>query len=106
MTEANTPRMGRYSAGWRSFPLRLFANYYFRRSARRRTASEPVTLRNDSIAKARPVMLIEGPKELGPAMKAYLSALDYVMVDGFVDNPALIDEIAWDTVAIPRERWK
>ncbi len=60
----------------------------------------------ETIAKSRPVMLIEGPKELGPAMKAYLKELDYVMVDGFADDPVLIDEIAWDTVAIPRERWK
>ena len=31
MTEATTPKMGRYSAGWRRFLFRFFANTYFRR---------------------------------------------------------------------------
>lgn len=59
----------------------------------------------ETIAAARPVMLIEGPKELGPPMEAFLRDLDYVMIDGHSEKPELIEHIVWDTVAIPRERW-
>ena len=59
-----------------------------------------------TIAKARPVMLVEGPKELAPQIDAYLKALDYVILDGEVEKPVPLDSIVWDTVAIPKEKWR
>ena len=58
-----------------------------------------------TIAAARPIMLIEGPKELNQQITSFFRDLDYVMIDGVVDNSPLIEAIAWDTVAIPREKW-
>ncbi len=59
----------------------------------------------ETISKARPVMLIEGPQELADAMKAYLDSLDYLIVDGHKETEELINHTVWDTVAIPREKW-
>ena len=57
-----------------------------------------------TIASARPVMLIEGPKELAPGIDAFLRDLNYVLLDGAVDRPTELDSIVWDTVAVPREK--
>lgn len=58
-----------------------------------------------TIEEQRPVMLIEGPEELAHAMKDYFKDLDYVFLDGTAENPAPLETTAWDTVAVPRERW-
>lgn len=54
----------------------------------------------------RPVLLIEGPKQLADDMVAYFRDLDYVFMDGFAENPVPLDTTAWDTVAVPGERWR
>jgi len=59
-----------------------------------------------TIAAARPIMLIESPKEISAGIKAFLDSLDYVIADGAAETPALIAEPVWDTVAIPKEKWR
>jgi FkbM family methyltransferase len=59
-----------------------------------------------TIAKFRPVMLVEGPRELWPDMMAFFTGHDYIVVDGQFDNPAPLSEPVWDTVAVPREKWE
>ena len=59
----------------------------------------------ETIAAARPVVLVEGPRELWPQLLAYFKALDYVIYDGVAEVPVLLDEPVWDTVAVPREKW-
>jgi len=59
-----------------------------------------------TIAAHRPVLLIEAPKELAGSLKAFFAAHDYVMLDGGADPPVARGEPAWDTVAVPREKWR
>ena len=58
----------------------------------------------ETIAAARPVMLIEGPGELARGIGAFLRELDYVVFDGAVDGQTPLNRIVWDTVAVPREK--
>ena len=55
-----------------------------------------------TIARHRPVMLIEGHKEISAALAAFLGGLDYVMLDGA--DGKLITVPSWDTIAVPREK--
>ena len=57
-----------------------------------------------TIAKYRPTMLVEGPKELSQPMKAFLDKHGYVMLDGSAETPVPLNEPVWDTVAVPKER--
>lgn len=59
----------------------------------------------NTIARCRPVMLIEGPRELWDALGAFLREYDYVMLDGGGDGRALLEHPVWDTVAVPREKY-
>jgi len=59
-----------------------------------------------TIAARRPVMLIEGPEGLAPALNAFLKELDYVMLDGAQDGFPRLASAGWDTVAVPREKWE
>ena len=59
-----------------------------------------------TIASARPVILVEGPDQIWPQLKAYFHDLDYVMYDGHAEHAVLIDTPVWDTVAVPREKWR
>lgn len=58
-----------------------------------------------TIAKYRPAMLIEGPRELWEAMGAFLRKHDYVILDGGTEHPTPLDHPEWDTLAIPREKY-
>jgi FkbM family methyltransferase len=60
----------------------------------------------ETIARARPVILIEGPKELWSQMTEFFRGLDYILYDGQAENPAALDEPVWDTVAVPHEKWR
>jgi FkbM family methyltransferase len=60
----------------------------------------------ETISRARPVILVEGPKELWPQMTEFFRGLDYILYDGQVANPVALDEPVWDTVAVPREKWR
>jgi FkbM family methyltransferase len=59
-----------------------------------------------TIAAYRPVLLIEAPKELAGGLKTFFAAHDYVMLDGSADPPVAREEPAWDTFAVPREKWR
>ncbi|MCI0468038.1 MAG: FkbM family methyltransferase [Beijerinckiaceae bacterium] len=59
-----------------------------------------------TIAKHRPVMLVEGPMELWEDMSRFYRDLDYVYYDGSLEEPILLGEPTWDTVAVPREKWE
>ncbi|HKT53680.1 MAG TPA: FkbM family methyltransferase, partial [Caulobacteraceae bacterium] len=58
-----------------------------------------------TISRHRPTMLIEGPSELWEPMGAFFRRLDYVMLDGGAERQEPLDHPAWDTVAVPRERF-
>jgi FkbM family methyltransferase len=58
----------------------------------------------ETIARQRPVMLVEGPRELWPELTALFKELDYVMFDGVYDAETPLAEPVWDTVAVPREK--
>jgi hypothetical protein len=58
-----------------------------------------------TIDRARPVMLIEGPRELWDAPGAFLREYDYVMLDGAGDKTELLTHPVWDTVAVPAEHY-
>jgi FkbM family methyltransferase len=59
-----------------------------------------------TLAAHRPVLLIEAPKELSSGLKAFFAAHDYVMLDGAAEQPVALDDPAWDTIAVPREKWR
>lgn len=59
-----------------------------------------------TIAQCRPVVLIEVPDEHSGVIRDYFSKLDYVFTDGQADHPVPIQSPVWDTVAIPRERFR
>jgi len=59
----------------------------------------------ETIAKHKPVILIEGPRELWPQMAAFFRELDYLLFDGQADTSVVLDMPVWDTVAVPREKW-
>ena len=58
----------------------------------------------ETIAKCRPVILVEGPHTLWADMKAFFAEHRYAMFDGAAARHEPIDEPTWDTVAVPRER--
>jgi FkbM family methyltransferase len=58
-----------------------------------------------TIGQSRPVMLIEGPRELWDALGAFLREHDYVMLDGAGDKTELLTHPVWDTVAVPAEHY-
>ncbi len=60
----------------------------------------------ETIVRARPVILVEGPRELWPQMTAFFHTLDYILCDGQGENPIVLDKPVWDTVAVPRENWR
>ncbi|MDB5804233.1 MAG: methyltransferase, FkbM family domain protein [Betaproteobacteria bacterium] len=57
-----------------------------------------------TIARHRPIMLVEGPRELWEQIGAFFSRLDYVMLDGAAEQPVPLQTPVWDTVAVPREK--
>jgi FkbM family methyltransferase len=57
-----------------------------------------------TLARHRPVMLIEGHKEISAALALFLAGLDYAMLDGADGAPITVP--AWDTVAVPREKYQ
>jgi FkbM family methyltransferase len=59
-----------------------------------------------TLAAHRPALLIEAPKELAGGLKVFFAAHDYVMLDGGADLPVPCEEPAWDTIAVPREKWR
>lgn len=59
-----------------------------------------------TISAARPIILVEGPQQIWAELKAFFRDLDYVMYDGHAEQPVLIDMPVWDTVAVPREKWR
>ncbi|HEX4370871.1 MAG TPA: FkbM family methyltransferase [Rhizomicrobium sp.] len=59
-----------------------------------------------TIARCRPVMLIEGPHTLWDAMGTFLRELDYVMFDGADRSNEPLSHPVWDTVAVPREKYR
>ena len=58
----------------------------------------------ETIARQRPVLLIEVPQEIGAALAGYFAELDYVLTDALADDLRPIETPVWDTVAVPRER--
>ena len=58
-----------------------------------------------TIAKYRPTMLVEGPRELSQPMKSFFEKHDYLMLDGAAVNQIPLNEPVWDTVAVPKERF-
>jgi FkbM family methyltransferase len=58
-----------------------------------------------TIAKYRPIMLIEGPQQIWPEMRSFFDAHNYLMLDGGANTPTITQEPTWDTVAVPRESW-
>ncbi|SEF14648.1 methyltransferase, FkbM family [Rhizobiales bacterium GAS191] len=59
----------------------------------------------ETIAKHKPVILIEGPRDLWPQMAAFFKDLNYVLSDGRASTPVALETPVWDTVAVPREKW-
>jgi FkbM family methyltransferase len=59
----------------------------------------------ETIAKNRPVILIEGPRELWEPMAAFFKKHDYLLLDGAAEDPLPLSVPVWDTVAVPRDRW-
>jgi FkbM family methyltransferase len=59
-----------------------------------------------TLAANRPVLLIEAPKELASDLKAFFAGHDYVMLDGGAAHATPLEDPAWDTVAVPREKWR
>jgi FkbM family methyltransferase len=60
----------------------------------------------ETIAKYRPTILVEGPKELWDQMRLFFQRHQYVILDGAADTRSPLDEPTWDTVAVPTERVK
>lgn len=57
-----------------------------------------------TIARHRPAILIEGPRQLSEPMSAFFGKLDYVMLDGTSSDTKPIASPVWDTIAVPREK--
>lgn len=58
----------------------------------------------NTIAKQRPVILVEGPNTLWADMKAFFADHSYIMFNAAAAEENPIDEPTWDTLAVPRER--
>jgi FkbM family methyltransferase len=59
-----------------------------------------------TIAKYRPVMLVEGPSELWEPLRNFFQRHDYVLLDGDAKHQTPLDDPVWDTVAVPREKYE
>jgi FkbM family methyltransferase len=59
----------------------------------------------ETISKYRPVILIEGPRELRSQMCTFFEKHDYVLLDGATDHQHPLREPVWDTFAVPRENF-
>ena len=57
-----------------------------------------------TIAKNRPPILIEGPRELWDEMATFFRQMDYRMFDGSADGYRPLDHPVWDTFALPIEK--
>jgi FkbM family methyltransferase len=58
-----------------------------------------------TISKHRPAILIEGPGELRGPMGTFFRQHDYVLLDGSADQESPLANPAWDTFAVPREKF-
>ena len=56
-----------------------------------------------TIARYRPVVLIEGPKELWDQMQAFFEKHRYALFDGDSEEQSPLSHPIWNTVAVPRE---
>jgi FkbM family methyltransferase len=59
-----------------------------------------------TISTYRPSILIEGPKELWDQLALFFRKHDYVLLDGAAEDQEPLIEPVWDTVAIPREKFR
>ncbi|MBI2714459.1 MAG: FkbM family methyltransferase [Rhizobiales bacterium] len=59
-----------------------------------------------TIAKYRPTILIEGPRELWEPMGAFFRKHDYVLLDGAAEEQTPLQEPVWDTVAVAQEKFR
>jgi FkbM family methyltransferase len=57
-----------------------------------------------TIARCRPIILIEGPSELSEPMLAFFQRHHYTILDGEVEHPWPLSHPVWNTIAIPEER--
>jgi FkbM family methyltransferase len=60
---------------------------------------------NATISKHRPTILIEGPQELWDPMWAFFERHHYVLLDGSIEDKSPLAQPAWDTVAVPAEKY-
>ena len=69
-------------------------------------APKPTCWREDRrpFSRFRPVMLVEGPRELWASLQSFFTKNDYVLLDGAAENPVPLQNPVWDTVAVPREK--
>jgi hypothetical protein len=58
----------------------------------------------ETISAHRPVILIEGPRELWDKMGSFFRKHDYILLDGAAEVQVPLTEPVWDTVAVPREK--
>jgi FkbM family methyltransferase len=58
-----------------------------------------------TISAYRPIILIEGPRELWDKMGSFFRKHDYVLLDGAAEVQLPLREPVWDTVAVPSEKF-
>jgi FkbM family methyltransferase len=59
-----------------------------------------------TISKHRPIILIEGPKELWTQMGTFFRTHDYIMLDGASKHQIPLEDPVWDTIAVPSEKFR
>ena len=59
----------------------------------------------DTVAKHRPVILIEVPSELCEPIRIFFDSRDYILLNGAAEDLSPLKEPVWDTFAVPREKW-
>jgi FkbM family methyltransferase len=58
-----------------------------------------------TIAKYRPTILVEVPKELRRPLRTFFEKHDYILLDGAAADQSPLRDPVWDTVAVPKEKF-
>jgi FkbM family methyltransferase len=58
-----------------------------------------------TIAKCRPTILIEAPKEIWRPLRSFFEKHDYILLDGEAADQSPLPGPVWNTVAVPKEKF-
>ena len=59
----------------------------------------------ETVAKHRPIILIEVQSALCEPIRTFFDGQNYVLLNGASDDLSPLQEPVWDTFAVPREKW-